>query len=266
MSDDRPRSPEAAQFEIVLDELRGLLADFTTIGVGAMLIGGQVLALEGKAAGGDGVIEVRTPTDVVIQRGFSMEPDLLFDVDEAAPRVDAIVDILKRRHFKRVTTYRWAKATAAGDVLLDLFMPPDADDANNPAGFTRLPKGDVALLRPRTVQVRLASGVLSVAVPDPVGFLAMKLEAKLRLRPTATKDAFDIYAYVTMKGASVVRSALRSDLVDGPCILQHLTVLFGAVDAAGVVDVLAYADTLGGDERALVARAVVDLFEDVTAA
>jgi hypothetical protein len=42
-------SPEAAQFEIVLDELRGLFADFTTIGVSVMLIGGQVLAVEGPS-------------------------------------------------------------------------------------------------------------------------------------------------------------------------------------------------------------------------
>ena len=63
---------EAAQFEIVLDELRGVLIDFTTIGVSAMLVGGQVLAVESKSAGGDGVIEVRTPTDVAFQRGFSM--------------------------------------------------------------------------------------------------------------------------------------------------------------------------------------------------
>jgi hypothetical protein len=38
------------------------------------------------------------------------------------------------------------------------------------------------------------SGILNVAVPDVVGFLAMKLEAKLRLRPTEAKDSFDIYA------------------------------------------------------------------------
>ncbi len=156
---------EAAQFELVLDELRGVLIDFTTIGVSAMLVGGQVLAVESKAAGGDGVIEVRTPTDVAVQRGFSLEPDLLIDVDEAAPRVDAIVDILKERGFKRIKTYRWAKQTPTGEVLLDLFMPPDADEANNPAGFTRLPMGDIALLRPRLLQVHLKNGILDVAVP-----------------------------------------------------------------------------------------------------
>lgn len=255
---------EAAQFEIVLDELRGVLIDFTTIGVSAMLVGGQVLAVESKAAGGDGVIEVRTPTDVAVQRGFSMEPDLLIDVDEAASRVDAIVDILKERRFKRIKTYRWAKQVPTGEVLLDLFMPPDADEANNPAGFTRLPMGDIALLRPRTIQVHLKSGILDVAVPDVVGFLAMKLEAKLKLRPTESKDSFDIYAYVAMKGIEVVNSGLKRDASEGPRIIARLRPLFGDIDAPGVIDVLAYAGSLGDHERALLSRAVVDLFEAVS--
>ncbi len=129
---------EAAQFEVVLDELRDLLSHLTMIGVSPMLVGGQVLAVEGKAAGGDGVIEVRTPTDVVVRRGFSMAPDLLFDVDEAGPRSDAIIDILRQRGFRRVKTYRWAKAMPTGEVLLDLFMPPDADDANDPVSHACL--------------------------------------------------------------------------------------------------------------------------------
>ena len=254
---------EAAQFDVVLDELRGLLSDFTMIGVSPMLVGGQVLAVEGKAAGGDGVIEVRTPTDVVVQRGFSMEPDLLFDVDNAGPRSDAIIDVLKAHGFKRVKTYRWAKAMPTGEVLLDLFMPPDADDANDPAGFTRLPAGDIALLRPRKIQVQLRGGLLDIDVPDVVGFLAMKLEAKLRLRPTATKDSFDVYAYVALKGADAINAGLKRDAREGPRIVVQLRSLFGDVNAPGVLDVLTYAGSLGDEERALLARAVVDLFADM---
>lgn len=255
---------DTEQFDAVLDELRGLLADFTMIGVTTMLVGGQVLAVEAKAAGGSGVIEVRTPTDIVIERGFSMEPDLLFDVDEAAPRVDAIIDILKTRGFVRLKTYRWAKASPTGEILLDLFVPPDADDSNNPAGFTALPMGDLALLRPHQLTLTLKSGDLHVNVPDVVGFLAMKLEAKQHLRPTATKDAFDIYAYVSLHGVEAVTRGLARDTTDGPRIVTQLRALFGAVDAPGVVDVLAYAGSLGDEERALVARAVVDLLEAVT--
>ncbi len=255
---------DAAQFDAVLDELRALLSDFGAIGVNAILVGGQVLAVEGKAAGGDGVIEVRTPTDVVVRRGYSMEPDLLFDVDEAGPRVDGITDVLRARGFKRVRTFRWSKPMPTGEMHLDTFMSPDADDANDPAGFTRLPAGDLALLRPRKIQVQLPGGLLDVAVPDVVGFLAMKLEAKLRLRPALTKDSFDLYAYVAMKGIDAVNAGLKRDTIEAPRIVASLRSLFGAVDAPGVVDVLAYAGTLSDDEGALLARAVVDLFEGLS--
>jgi hypothetical protein len=261
MTDDG--SPEAVQFEAVLEELRLLTSRFAHVGTRFVLVGGQVLALEARAAGGSGVIEVRTPTDIVIPRGYSMEPDLLFDVDEAGPRSDAILDILKDQGFKRVREFRWRKEVEGREVLLDLFMPPDADEENNPGGFTRLPMGDVALLRPRQIQVQLVAGVLDIAVPDPVGFLAMKLEAKLKLRPTMTKDAFDIYAYVAMKGTETIRHALVSDRHDGPRIAQQLAALFGEVGAPGVLDVLSYAGTLEEGEQALVARAVVDLFESL---
>ena len=257
------RSPEAAQFEVVLEELRLLTSGFAQVGTSFVLVGGQVLALEARAAGGDGVIEVRTPTDIVVQRGYSMEPDLLFDVDEAGVRSEAILDILKARGFTRVREFRWCKKVDGGEVLVDLFMPPDAAEENNPAGFTRLPMGDVALLRPRKLRVQLRAGVLDIAVPAPVGFLAMKLEAKLRLRPSQTKDSFDIYAYVAMKGAAAIREALAEDEHDGPRVAKQLVGLFGGLDAPGTVDVLTYAGTLGEDERALVARAVVDLFEDI---
>lgn len=259
-------TPDSEQFDAVLDELRALVAGFQMIGVSVVLVGGQVLSLEARAAGGDGVIEVRTPTDIVVQRGYSMEPDLLFDVDEAAARADAILDVLRERGFKRVKTHRWRKDTAAGEVVVDLFMPPDADEANNPAGFTRLPAGDLAIARARSLRVRLGSGDFHIAVPDPVGFIAMKLEAKLRLRPGETKDAFDLYAYVSVKGADVVRRALAVDTRDGPRLVAALSELFGDVDAPGVADILAYAGTLGDDERALLARAVVDLFAEVTTA
>lgn len=256
-------NPEAVQFEAVLEELRGLLSDFSAIGVHAMLVGGQVLAVEGKAAGGDGMIEVSTPTGVVVPRGYSMEPDVLFDVDDAGPRADAITDVLRAHGFKRVQTFRWMKHTPTGEMHLDTFIAPDADDANDPAGFTRLPAGDLALLRPRRVQVQLRGGVLDIAVPDVVGFLAMKLEAKLRLRPTATKDSFDLYAYVSMKGIDAVNFGLERDQREAPRIVASLRTLFGDVDAPGVVDVLAYAGTLGDEDRALLARAVVDTFDQL---
>lgn len=82
---------DAARFEAVLGELRRVLIELQGIGVGAVLIGGQVLALESRAVGGSGTIQVRTTTGVQIDRGYSMEPDLLLDVDDVAPRLNAAV-------------------------------------------------------------------------------------------------------------------------------------------------------------------------------
>jgi len=152
------------------------------------------------------------------------------------------------------------EGTPIGEIEVDLFVPADAGDANNPAGFTSLPAGDLALLRAKPIRLQLASGVLDIALPDPVGFIAMKLVAKQRLRPTETKDCFDIYAYVSMKGAETVRAALAADAQAGPRLSSELRQLYGDLDSPGVRDVLAYAATLGNEERALLARAVVDLF------
>ena len=105
--------------------------------------------------------------------------------------------------------------------------------------------------------------MLDIDVPDVVGFLAMKLEAKLRLRPTATKDSCDVYAYVDLKGVDVINAGLKRDAREGPRLVGHLWTLFGDVTAPGVLDVLTYAGSLADEERALLTRAVVDLFEEI---
>ena len=253
---------ESERFECILDELRTLLRDFQIIGVGVVLVGGQVLALESRAKGGDGVIEVRTPTGVAVRRGYSMEPDLLFDVEEAGARSDAILDILRQRDFSRVRNYQWCKELGeAGEMLLDLFVSPDADDAYNPGGFTPLPGAELALARATPLEVSIPSGDLIVQVPDPVGFLAMKLEAKLRLRPNEAKDSFDIYAYVVIKGVAEVSAALNESGNARDSIVANLRDLFGEIHSPGVRDVVSYAGALAEDDAALLERAVVDLFE-----
>lgn len=259
---DQDHSHDATRFDAVLDELRVLMNDFIAIGIRVVLVGGQVLAVEQKEIGGTGVIEVRTPTNVVVTRGFSLEPDLLIDVDEAANRVDAIGDAFRRCGFKRVKTGRWCKQTHMGDVLVDIFIPADADKLNDP-GAVRLPHGETALLKPRRVRVHLARGILEIDVPDPVGFLAMKLEAKLRLRPTETRDSFDMYAYVAMKGARVVAKAIQEGRFIGADLQAKLKSLFGTTDSPGVTDVLTFAAGLSTDEHELLGRAVVDLFAEI---
>jgi hypothetical protein len=254
---------EADRFEHILDELRSLLMNMQMIGLEVALVGGQVISLEARARGGDGVIDVRTPTGVVVRRGYSMEPDLLFDVEEAGARSDAILDVLRQRGFKRVRTLSWRKELPeAGEMFLDLFVPPDADEVFNPGGFTKLPAGDLALARAAPLKVTLASGELSVLVPDPVGFLAMKLEAKLELRPDETKDSFDMYAYVVMKGVDEVRGALATSN-SRDIIAEKLRTLFGDISSPGVRDVVSYTDALDEDDTALLERAVVDLFEQL---
>jgi len=260
---DQNLSDEAARFEVVLDELRVIMVELRRIGVHAVLVGGQVLAVERRENGGTGVVEVRTPTDVAVNRGFSLEPDLLIDADQAGERVHALGDALRNCNFKRVNTARWYKKTHAGDVFLDIFIPAEADPMNDP-GAVRLPQGEAALLKPRNVKLQLKNGILEIDVPDPVGFLAMKLEAKLRLRPTETKDSFDIYAYVAMKGAQLVAKAIQDDHFLGADLKAKLQQLFGDINAPGVTDVLTFAGGLAAEERDLLARAAVDLFAEIT--
>lgn len=254
---------DADRFETILAELKRVLLDISTTGVDTILVGGQVLALEARAAGASGVIEVTTGTGVTIQRGFSFEPDLLLDVDSAGDRAELVIDVLKRNAFHRARSFRWSKQLPGGiELAVDLFVPADADAVNNPAHLTALPRGDLALARPRTLSVMLSTGELRIKVPDPAGFIGMKLEAKQRLRPNETKDSFDIYAYVVLKGPHVVANALSTSH-EGPSLMASLKTLFGTPDAAGVLDVVDTAGLLDEAEASLLARAVVDTFDEV---
>jgi len=253
---------DAAHFEAILTQLGRLLIDLKLTGVDVVLIGGQVISIEAMAAGRPGVIAVETPTGVVVPRGYSMEPDLLFDVEDAGARGEAIVDALRANGFSRIRPYRWLKTLDTGDMLVDLFVPPDLDAAQNPGGFTVLPRGDLALSRATARHLRVGTSAIDIKVPDPVGFLAMKIEAKERLRPQQTKDSFDIYAYVALKGPSTVGKALRTSR-EGDTLRAALRRLFGEPKAPGVSDVLSYAGTLETTEKELLARAVVDLFDEV---
>jgi len=248
------------RFEAVLEELRRLINEFARIGVEVILVGGQALAVEQRESGGSGVIMVQTGTGLSIERGFSFEPDLLIDVSRAEERIDLLGSAMRNCGFDRIRTSRWSKQSGA--VVVDIFIPDDAEYWEDP-GATRLPKGAVALLKPRAVQLQLQGGNLVIHVPDPIGFLAMKLEAKKRLRPIMTKDSFDIYAYVSMKGIDTIASAILADSIDGPALRTGLAWLFGSEAAPGVQDVLTYADGYGSEERALLARAVVDLFQQL---
>src|SRR4051812_18972098 len=122
------------RLDLVLDELRQLLTAFHDLAAHVLLVGGQVLAVEAKRAGGTGEIVVTTPTGLSLGGRYTMEPDLLLDVDSAGARAEHFLDALRERGFKRVRSFRWHKELDAGfGVDIDLFVPPDADPSNIPA-------------------------------------------------------------------------------------------------------------------------------------
>lgn len=193
----------------------------------------------------------------------SFEPDLLFDVDSAEGRADALVDVLKERDYHRTRTHRWSKELRIGVAIeIDLFRPDDSNESFDPAGLTPV-DATVALARTREIRVAIKGRHLVIRVPDAVGFLAMKIDAKTKYRAEETKDCFDIAAYVSLIGRNNVAKALDGAGSDGVVVRKALRALFGTTTSPGVADVLSNATTLSDDERALVAQGLVDLIGDI---
>jgi hypothetical protein len=69
------------RFETVLRELGELWLKLGDLAEHVMVIGGQVIALESRTRGGDGVIEVETSVGTRVVRGYSFDLDLLYDGD-----------------------------------------------------------------------------------------------------------------------------------------------------------------------------------------
>ena len=250
------------KFEAVLQELRELMLDLGSLGVRVVLIGGQVLALESRRQGGTGVISVTTKTEVVVERGFSFEPDLLLDMDGTEFMAERLPEILRQRSYKRTRDFRWSKPLGQDFIHLDLFAPEGVDPSALPVPMTLLPDARLALRNPLEVEVRLGERLVRIALPNAVGFLAMKVRAKLEQRPDKTKDCFDIFAYVSLKGVPVILEALDQAGGEGRLLRARLIDLFRTPTAPGVKDVVAYASSLGPEEQALLAHAVVDLFSE----
>jgi hypothetical protein len=66
-----------------------------------------------------------------------------------------------------------------------------------------------------------------------------------------------------MEGIDTIARAILADSHDGPGLTGGLALLFGDEAAPSVRDVLAYADGYDSAEQALLARAVVDLFQQL---
>jgi hypothetical protein len=168
---------------------------------------------------------------------------------------ERLPEVLRSCGFERSTSFRWTKLVGTERVDIDLLVAPGTEPADLPTPMTTAPGGDIAVLRPRRVQL---TQVLKVSIPSPLGFLALKVEAK-KTRPMATKDSFDLFAYVSLMTAQVISDALSAGGADGVRLRQEIRALFGAERAPGVLDVLAYAGTLEPTDQQLVARSVVDL-------
>jgi len=251
------------RFDLVLTELGRLLLNLGDLARHVMLVGGQVPSVLGKLHGGSGVIAVTTETGVELTRPFSLEPDLLVDTPRLGFLDERLPEVLRACGFRRTKSYRWNKVVGDVAVDLDLFSPPDADDELAPTPMTPLPSGDLALKRPMVVTYVTAAGSFEVRLPSPTAFLAMKLDAKERLRPHETKDSFDLYAFVRLLGIGRVAASLREFDADGRAIAERLHRLFAAADSPGVRDVLSFATQLGRDEGALVAMDAVDLMAEL---
>lgn len=239
------------RFAVVLDELGGVVVELRSIGLNedVVLIGAQVVALEQQQRSAK-LFELQTAHGLRLNRAFSFEPDLAIDSDDEA-KLAEIPDALRRRGFKRQfragRPATWSKTVGEVTVEIDLFTTaPEA--AHTLVALRGAPR-----LRSRAIT--LPDGT-SIRLPDAASFLSMKIEAKQKIRPEKTKDSFDLYAYVTTIGAEEISRQLT------PRLRESLFELFGDVAAPGVRDVVEAGLPYGTeDERALLARSVVDLFE-----
>ena len=152
---------EEERFEEILRELGELLLQLGDLSWSVVLIGGQVLAVESLRQGGTGVIAVTTDTGVVIERGFSHEPDRLFDMDGTELAAERLPEVLKLRGYKRTRGFRWSKLLSGGWMHLDLFAPAGVDQEQLPTGMTLLPDARLALRGSQPVSLRKASNRLN---------------------------------------------------------------------------------------------------------
>lgn len=254
---------EDERFEEVLRELGELLLDLGDLSSRVVLIGGQVLALESRLRGGTGVISIKTETGTEVDRGFSFEPDLLFDLEGAEFSAERLPQVLQQRGYGRTRGFRWSKTLGSGgDMHLDLFAPADIERSVLPTEMTLLPDAQLALRRSQPARLTIGDTSLRILLPDAVGFLAMKVRAKLEQRPEEHKDSFDIFAYVKLIGAKAVLASLTEAGKDGHVLQGKLLRLFWNASAPGVQDVMAYATSLEPMEKELLAQAAVDLFSE----
>lgn len=254
---------ETEHFDLVLKEIESLMVALGRVGLGesVVLVGAQVVALEQRARN-QAPFELELPTGLRLTRGFSFEPDFVFDTEEDN-LLDRIPDAMRAAGFVRVLQAgkpaRWSKKVGEITVDVDLFgIGPEADSFHSVSlpqlrGAPRLPLKEIRL-----------SETWNIKVPDPYAYLSLKLEAKLRIRPAETKDSVDIFAYAHVVGPEEINRSLDKRDKEGARVRSELRELFGAETAQGVLDVVSgLGSTLESAERALLVRAVLDTFESI---
>lgn len=247
-------------FMVVLEELWRLRLDFADLRDGVVLIGGHVVALHARIATGSAAIQTTTENGVTITRGYTHEPDLLFEVEGDEFSLERIPEALRARGYKPVRTYRWARQLEALRVEFDLFQPIDGA---LPVPATTLPDASAALRRTLELKIELGGQQTVWRVPDAFGFMTLKVQAKLVHRPNSTKDCFDLFTYVQVRGTRQVATELDSAPDRASHLRRQLRVLFWSAGAPGVLDVVAEAGQTNQVEQALLAQAVVDLFAEL---
>ncbi len=247
-------------FTAILEELWRLRLDFADLRDGVVLIGGHVVALHARIATGSAAIQTTTENGVTITRGYTHEPDLLFEVEGDEFGLERIPEALREREYKPVRTFRWARQLKELRVELDLFQPIDGA---LPIAATTLPEASAALRRTLELRIDLGGVPTVWRVPDAFGFMTLKVQAKLVHRPTSTKDCFDLFTYVQVRGAKLVITELDAAPQRASGLRRQLRELFWSVHSRGVLDVVAEAGLTNEDENALLAQAVVDLFAEL---
>jgi hypothetical protein len=144
------------------------------------------------------VITLKTGTGIEVDRGFSYEPDLLFELEGDEFTAERLPEVLKARDYQRFRDYRWSKPLSSGVMMdLDVFSMPGVAQDELPVPMTVLPDAQLALKHKRTIEIKVGNLPLSLAVPDAAGFLAMKVRAKLEHRPKSSPGVRDVLEYAS---------------------------------------------------------------------
>lgn len=157
---------DTQRYEIVLKELRELLATMPDFAGRVIMIGGQVLALEARSRGGDGQLTIDTQVGELLDRGFSFEADLLLDF-EGLVATDHFETRLRDRGYQKKSGFAWSRDVEGYEVELEFFRAEEASEEIAPVRTTPVPGGQAAIARARELTVQVPGGKRRFWSPTP---------------------------------------------------------------------------------------------------